>query len=179
LLEGFEGAIAGAASGIGTVLEFGEGGGVLAGRLPERVVLFYAIGVLLLVGPHLGFDAVEAAEYPLTADEVVKEAAGFGGGWVVALVILIDEELEVGEFLVGEEEGLGVETGFQGVHGRGGLACGRGGAGGFLGVAAVGLDLAEGGHISVVPGGDRPVGPSYLDDKLTVSGGRGWMGGSY
>ena len=79
LLEGFEGAVAGAASGIGTVLEFGESGGVLAGRLSERVVLFYAIGALLLVGPHFGFDAVEAAEHPLTADEVVEEAAGFRG----------------------------------------------------------------------------------------------------
>ena len=161
MLEGFEGTVAGAAGGIGTVLEFGEGGGVLAGRLPERVVLFYAIGALLLVGPHLGFDAVEAAEHPLTADEVVKEAAGFGGGWAVALVILVDEELEVGKFLVGKEEGLGVKSAFQGVQRGGGLACGRGGAGGFLGVAAVGLDLAESGHMGVCGRGQagRPVLP--------------------
>ena len=131
----------------------------------------------MLEGPHFGFDAVEAAEGPLAADQIVEEAAGLGGSGLVALVILVDEELEVGEVLIGEEEGLGVEAGFQGVHGGGGLACGRGGAGRFLGVAAVGLDLAEGGHMGV-PGGDRPGGLSYLDDKRAVSGGRRWMGGS-
>jgi hypothetical protein len=45
--------------------------------------------------------------------------------------------LEVGEVLGGEDEGFGVDAGFEGVHGRDGLACDRGGAGGYLGVAAV------------------------------------------
>ncbi len=132
----------------------------MGGGLTERVVLFHTIGVLLLEGPHFGFDAVEAAEGPLAADQIVEEAAGFGGSGLVALVILVDEELEVGEVLFREEEGLGVEAGFQGVHGGGGLAWGRGGAGRFLGVATVGLDLAEGGHMGVWEGtGREPVLP--------------------
>ena len=97
-----------------------------------------------------GAVAREAAEEPLAADEVVNEAAGFGGGRVVELVILVDEALEVGELLGGEDEGFGVEAGFEGVHGRGGLACDRGGAGGFLGVAAVGFNLAASGHSGVL-----------------------------
>jgi hypothetical protein len=149
LLEGFEGAVAGTAGGIDAVLEFGEGGGVGGGGIAEGVCLVFVEDVVVLEGPHFGFDAVEAAEHPLAADEVVEEAAGFGCGGMVALVILVDEELEVGELLVGEEEGLGVESGFEGIHGRSGLACGRGGAGGFLGIAAVGFDLAARGHMGL------------------------------
>ena len=76
-------------------------------------------------------------------DEVVDEGAGFGGGGIVALVVFVDELLEVGEFLGGEDEGLGVDAGFEGIHGGGGFACDRGGAGGFLGVTAVGFYLTE------------------------------------
>jgi hypothetical protein len=36
--------------------------------------------------------------------------------------------LEVGEFLGGEDEGFGVDAGFEGIHGGDGLACDRGGA---------------------------------------------------
>jgi hypothetical protein len=146
-LEGLEGAVAGAAGGIDAVLEFGEGGGVVGGGISEGQLLVFVEGHVVLVGPHFGFGAVEAAEKPLAADEVVEEATGFGGGGMVELVILVDEELEVGAFLVGEEEGFGVESGFEGVHGRGGLTCDRGGAGGFQGVAAVGFNLAASGHI--------------------------------
>ena len=146
-LEGLEGAVAGTAGGIDAVLEFGEGGGVVGGGISEGQLLVFVEGHVVLVGPHFGFGAVEAAEKPLAADEVVEEAACFGGGRMVELVILVDEELEVGAFLVGEEEGLGVESGFEGVPGGDGLARGRGRAGGFQGVAAVGFYLAASGHI--------------------------------
>jgi hypothetical protein len=58
-------------------------------------------------------------------------------------VILFDELFEVGEFLGGEDEGLGVDAGFEGVHGRYGFACDRGRAGGFLGVTTIRFDLPE------------------------------------
>ena len=51
----------------------------------------------------------------------------------MVLVVLVDEEFEIGEFYGGEDEGFGVDAGFQGVHGGGGLAGDRGRAGGFLG----------------------------------------------
>jgi hypothetical protein len=168
--EGFEGTVASAAGRIDAVLEFGEGGGVGGGGISEGVLLVFVEDVVVLEGPHFGFDAVEAAEHPLAADEVVEEAAGFGGGGMVALVILVDEELEVGELLVGEEEGLGVESGFEGIHGRSGLACDRGGAGGFLGVAAVGFDLAARGHMGIRGRTGREACPT-----LTING---WFCGS-
>jgi hypothetical protein len=62
----------------------------------------------------------------------------------VALVVLVDELLEVGEFLGGEDEGFGMDAGFEGVHGGSGLTCDRGGAGGFLGVTDDSLLFDEG-----------------------------------
>jgi hypothetical protein len=94
----------------------------------------------------LGFGVVEAAEGPLAADDVVDVEALFGVGGVVVEVALLDELLEVGEVFAGEEEGFGVDAGFEAVHGGDGLACDRGGAGGFLGVTTVGFYLAKGRH---------------------------------
>jgi hypothetical protein len=65
---------------------------------------------------------------------------------MVALVVLVDQEFEIGEFLGGEDEGFGVDAGFEGIHGGGGLARDRGRAGGFLGITAVGFYLTESGH---------------------------------
>ena len=87
---------------------------------------------------------MEAALEPLAADEVFEEGTGFGGGGVVMLVVLVDEQFEIGEFFGGEDEGFGVDAGFEGIHRGGGLACDRGGAGGFLGVAAVSFYLTKG-----------------------------------
>ena len=98
----------------------------------------------MVVCPDLGFGGAEAALEPLAVDEVVDEGAGFGGGGMVALVVVVDELLEVGEFFGGEDEGFGVDAGFEGIHGGDGFACDRGGAGGFLGVTAVGFYLTEG-----------------------------------
>jgi hypothetical protein len=49
----------------------------------------------------LGIGGAEAAEGPFTVDEVVDEITGFGGGGVVALVVLVDELLEIGELFGG------------------------------------------------------------------------------
>jgi hypothetical protein len=150
--ESEEGAGAGAAGGIDAVLESGEGVGVAGDGLTEGELLRVAVRVVVLVLPGLGFGEVEAAEGPLAADEVIDECAGVGGGGTMVAVVGADEVFEVGEFLGGEDEGLGVESGFEGVHGGGGLAGGRGGAGGVLGVTAVGFDLTESGH-GMAPGG--------------------------
>jgi hypothetical protein len=94
----------------------------------------------------LGFGVVEAAEGPLAADDVVDIEALFGVGGVVVEVALLDELLEVGEVFAGEEEGFGVDAGFEAVHGGDGLACERGGAGGFLGITSVSFYLTKGRH---------------------------------
>ena len=142
MFEGLEGAEAGAAGGIEAVLDFGEGGRVARGGVSEGVLLRVAESVLVLVLPHLGFGDAEATERPLAVDEVVDERAGFGGGGMVVVVALVDELFEVGSVFTGEDEGFGVDAGFEAVHGGDGLACDRGGAGGFLGITAVGFNLA-------------------------------------
>ena len=79
-------------------------------------------------------------------DDFVEVKAGFGGVGVVTLVVVGDELLEIGEFFGREDEGFGVDAGLQGIHGGGGFACDRGGAGGFLRVTAVRFDLTLGRH---------------------------------
>jgi hypothetical protein len=101
---------------------------------------------MILVLPRLGFGGTKAAEEPLAVDELVDEAAGFGGGGMKAAVAVRDEFLELGDVFGGEDEGFGVDAGFEGIHGGGGFACDRGGAGGLLCVAAVGFDLTQSGH---------------------------------
>ena len=61
-------------------------------------------------------------------------------------VELFDELFEPDEVFRGEDEGFGVDAGFEAVHGGDGLACDRGGAGGFLGVTAIGFNLMDGRH---------------------------------
>jgi hypothetical protein len=116
----------------------------------------------------LGFGDAEAAEHPLAIDELVDQAAGVGGGGLVVLVEVGGELFEVGEVFGGEDEGFGVDAGFEGVHGGSGFACDRSGTGGFLGVTAVCFDLTQSGH-----GGSRGWGQgtsgyarlSYFEDR--------------
>jgi len=147
LLEGVEGAVEGAAGGIDAPLELAEGLVFLHAGLAEGKIVFLAVGFLVGIFKELGFGDAEAAEGPLATDEVVEQDAGFGGGGVVAVVVLGGELLEVGEVLGREDEGFGVDAGFEGVHGGDGLACDRVGASGFLGVTAVSFYLTESGHV--------------------------------
>jgi hypothetical protein len=144
LFEVLEGALAGTAGAIDAPLELAEGFGLAAGGLTEGIFVVGGPGVLVVECPKLGFGGMEAALEPLAADEFVDEGAGFGGGGVVVLVVLVDEQLEIGEFFGGEDERFGVDAGFEGVHGGDGFACDRGRAGGFLGVTAVRFYLTEG-----------------------------------
>jgi hypothetical protein len=147
LFEGLETAVDGSTGGVEAVLEFRESVGVDGGGLSEGVLLGAGPALLLLIFPGLGFGGAETAEGPLAGDEIVDQEAGFRGGGLVVPVILFDELFEIGEFLGGEDEGLGVDAGFEGVHGRDGFACYRGGAAGFLGVTTIRFDLTQCRHI--------------------------------
>jgi hypothetical protein len=141
LLEVLKGLAGGAARTLDAPLKLGEGFAAAGGGLTERV-LGVGLEVFLMVeGPELSFGGTQAALEPLAVDEVVHEGSGFGGGGIVGVVVFVDQLFEIGEFFGREEKGLGVDAGFEGVHGGYGLACGRGGAGGFLRVAAVGFYL--------------------------------------
>jgi hypothetical protein len=146
-LEGVEGAVEGAAGGIDAPLELAEGLVIVHARLAEGKIVFHGIGFLVGIFEELGFGDAEAAEGPLAADDFVEHDASFGGGGVVAVVELVDQEFEIGEVLGGEDEGFGMDAGFEGVHGGNGLTRDRGGAGGFLGIATIGFYLTNGGHV--------------------------------
>jgi hypothetical protein len=132
-----------------------EGLGFLHAGLAEGKFVFHGVGFLVGIFKELGFGDGEAAEGPLAADEVVEQDAGFGGGGAMVLVEPGGELIEVGGVFGGEYKGLGVDAGFEGVHRGSGFACDRGGAGGFLGVTAVGFNLTKSRH-RWLRGGDRP-----------------------
>jgi hypothetical protein len=77
-----------------------------------------------LVVPDLGFGDGESAEGPGGADEDID---------LVALVVFAGEGIELGAVLTGDDERLGIDTGFHGVHAGTGLALGGAGARGGVG----------------------------------------------
>ena len=56
------------------------------------------------------------------------------------------EGFEFGGIFAGDDVGLGVDAGFEGVERRDGFSFGGFGAGGFLGVEAIGIELCLGRH---------------------------------
>ena len=67
------------------------------GGVSEGVLLRTAEGSFILVAPGLGFGGAKAAEVPFAVDELVDQAAGFGGGGIEAAVTLLDEVVEFGD----------------------------------------------------------------------------------
>ena len=93
-----------------------------------------------------GIGGGEAAEEPGAADEGVDQVAGLGGGGLEADVVFGFEGFEVLGFFGEDDFGFGVDAGFEGVGGGVLFAFGRDGPGGELRIAAVGVDLFDGGH---------------------------------
>jgi hypothetical protein len=144
--EAGKGAVEVAGTGIDAALEAGEGFRLGGCGLGERAVLVGVQPVLLVKDPELGLGFMEAAEEPIGVDEGIDEAALLGSGGLEALEIFGGEGFEIGGIFAGNDERLGVDAGLQRIHAGGGLAADRARAGGFLGVAAVGFELFEGGH---------------------------------
>ena len=104
----------------------------------------FGVGEVLIeafdaVVPELGFDAAEATLDPLGGDEGVDERELYWAGRLVVEEELGGEGFEFGGIFAGYDVGPGVDAGFEGVERGGGFAFGRGRAGGFLGVEAIGV----------------------------------------
>jgi hypothetical protein len=137
-----------AGEGVEGVLEsVAEGGAVLDLGVEKFGLGEIFVEAIDLVIPELGFDAAEAALDPFGGDEGVDERELGGIGGLVLIVKRGGEGFEVGGIFAGDDVGPGVDAGFEGVEGGGGFTLGSFGAGGFLGVAAVGVDLGFSGMV--------------------------------
>ena len=144
--------------------DFGEGaeigavgGGDLAQEtlesiLTEAAVLEEAVERGIGVGrvedgaEEFRLDAQKAAAQPVAVDEGIDEVVFHGGAGLQLTVILRRESLKLGGVLTGNDGGVSVNAVFQGIE-AGSILTGLGaGAGGALGVEAIGLDLAWSGH---------------------------------
>jgi hypothetical protein len=90
----------------------GEGFAAAGSGLTEGVFEVGFEPLLVIVCPELRFGGAQTALEPLGVDVFVHEGSGFGSGGTVAVVVFLDELLQVREFFRGEEEGLGVDAGF-------------------------------------------------------------------
>src|SRR5579863_3235240 len=102
---------------------------------------FAAVGIAV-VGHQTGLDDPKTTEEVLVADKRVDEGAPFGDSGIMVLVVLFFESYQFRE-VKGAGDGFvfRVDAEFQGIATGDGFALVRAGAGGPLGVAAVGLDL--------------------------------------
>jgi hypothetical protein len=96
--------------------------------------------------PELGLDAAEAAQLPIGGDERVDQATLGGIGRLVLVLILGSKGFEITGVFAGDDVGLGMDAGFEGVETRNGLAFRGTRSGGFLGIATVGRELLMGRH---------------------------------
>jgi hypothetical protein len=113
-----------ALDGVDDALEAGEGLIADAEDLAERGVVAEIGEAIHLVVPDLGFGRGETAEGPGGAHHDIDEVALLGVGGVEALVVFAGEGVELGAVLTGDNERLGVDTGFHGIHAGAGLALG-------------------------------------------------------
>ena len=123
---------------------FGKRQGVAAGG-----VLIFDVGTVLApfdhervavgdFGEDFGFDFGNAVELPGDGNELLGEGELFDGLGVECFEVALGEKLVVGGVFGGEQGGLRGQAVFEGVEGGFGFAGGGAGAGGFLGVEAVG-----------------------------------------
>jgi hypothetical protein len=147
-------------------------GGVRAGRL---VVVF---GVAVdAIGDVGGLQGAAAAEPPGGLDEVAGEERFQGAEGRQGLPKLAGVKVEGGGVFGGDHGLAGSEPVFESVAAGAGLALRGFGAGGALGVVAVGLDLTVGGHSEPhLSAATRQIseGGEGRGRKERASGWRGW-----
>jgi hypothetical protein len=137
-LEFAEGVAVVALGGIDHALEAGEGAVGVAEGVAERGFLAEFVGGVHMVDEDLGFGGGEAAEGPRGADEDIDEVALLGDSGAEALEVLAAKGVEMAGVFTGNDEGLGVDAGFQGIHGGTGFARSGAWSRGTVGMGAIG-----------------------------------------
>lgn len=145
LLFGGEVALVDFAFGEGEEVLFGELGALEEFVVGEEGDVF--AGVVAVAFEDFGFDAVEALEAAVGGGDAFdeEEFLGAAGGHIQEHGVF--EGGVGGGVFVGEAGSFGLsgQAVFKGIHGNFGFTGGGGGAGGFLGIAAVGVDATLGG----------------------------------
>ena len=138
-----------------------------------------AFDAVLAVGDGAGLGAVEAGQAPVDDGDLLDEERFQRGGGGKLVLERLDEPVEVVAGLVGfqgrRDDGLGEDAVLEGVVATDGLALGRAGAGGFLGVAAVGGELFVGdtfgaGHAENLLWMELMFYPQYSDETGQFKG---------
>jgi hypothetical protein len=140
-LEGGEGAVEAALDGVNAALETFEGVAVALVDLGclEALLLPEKTGDVEL--EELGFEGAEAALHPLGGDQGIDQGADFGGGGLVAVVILGGEEREGRWIFAGDDLGLSVNAAFERVETDSSPAREGAWTCRFLRIEPIGLDL--------------------------------------
>jgi hypothetical protein len=144
-----------------------DAGGLEALEFPEVTV----DGAL-----DVGFVAAGRGLVPEDVGEAQIEETGFeGAGGVEVVEEGVEEFVDRLIFLEGESGVFGVEAVFEAIEANGGLTLGGFGAGGLLGVAAIGGNLFFGGHtgcsLRKIAREDRVF---RIGDEIRVAGGGFW-----
>jgi hypothetical protein len=104
-----------------------------------------------IAGPDIGFGLAETAEPPRVFNEVIDEFALAGVEWLPGFRKLCGESFELGGIFARDDEGLGVDAGFQSVEADGSFGCESRGSGGTLGILSIGFYLFQAGHVGLLP----------------------------
>ena len=146
VFDGIEGAQVGAVDSVHAALEADEVVAAAREGLSQREIFLGMPDFLGFVLPELGFGDAQAALEPVVEDQRVDQGAELGGVGEEAVVVFGGEGIEGMGVFAADDLGLGVNAGFQGIEAGDGLALDGAWAGGFLSVAAVGVDLILGRH---------------------------------
>ena len=160
----FEGGVVILEGGVDAALEAGEDLVLEVEGLTEGDIAVATANQAGSGFPELGFDEAIATEEPFGIDEGIDEHALDGGGGTEVVVVLVLEGFEVAGFFAGDDLGLGVDAGFQGIEGGSFLPFRSFRSSGFLGVGAIRVDLSLRCHYGRTITGE-------------LAGGGGWVAG--
>jgi hypothetical protein len=141
-LEGGEGAVEGALDGVDAALETLVGGVAAVVGLGDLEALDRAENAVDVDPQELRLEGAEAALEPLGGDEGIDQGADFGSGGLVAVMVFGGEEFEGRGIFAGDDLGLCVDAGLEGIEADSGLALWRARAGRFLSIESIGFDLS-------------------------------------
>jgi hypothetical protein len=113
--------------------------------------------------PDLGLEFVEATDLPVGGYHDIHQEALHGGGGLEVVVVFEGEGFQDGGVFAGDDLGLSVDAGFEGMEAGNGIAFDGARAGGFRRIEAVGLVLIVCRHDFCLEGSRRGGGGRVVE----------------